>query len=81
MKEVLEARLEELGITKYEVAKRVAEFRGKQTGDVTSSVDNVLSSPDRRRFDNLNQRGHLNQNLRLRSKPFQHKAFRGANFL
>ena len=53
MKDVLEDRLKDLGITKYEVAKRVAEVRGKKVGDVTSSVNNVLSGPERRRYDNL----------------------------
>ncbi|MEO0644801.1 MAG: hypothetical protein AAFZ17_01395 [Cyanobacteria bacterium J06650_10] len=53
MKDLLDERLKYLGITKYEVAKRVAKVRGKKVGDVTSSVANVLSGPERRRFDNL----------------------------
>ena len=53
MKDVLQTRLDELGITSYEVAKRVAKVRGKKVGEGTSSVSNVISEPERRRFDNL----------------------------
>lgn len=52
MKEILEERLAELKITPYEVAKRIAESRGKEKAtDVSTTVNNVLSSPERRRYD------------------------------
>lgn len=54
MKEVLEDRIKDLGITPYEVAKRVALSRGKEkVTDVSGTVNNVLDSPERRRYDNL----------------------------
>ena len=54
MKEILEERLAELGITPYEVARRLAENRGKgKVTDVSTTVNNVLSSPERRRYDTL----------------------------
>lgn len=54
MKEVLEDRIKDLGITPYEVAKRVAQSRGKdKVTDVSGTVNNVLDSPERRRYDNL----------------------------
>ena len=54
MKEILEKRIQDLGITPYEVAKRVAESRGKEKAtDVSATVNNVLKSPERRRYDTL----------------------------
>ena len=54
MKEILEERIKDLGITPYEVAKRVAEGRGKKKAtDVSATVNNVLESPERRRYDTL----------------------------
>lgn len=54
MKEILEARLAELDITPYELAKRVAEKRGrKKATDVSTTVNSVLKSPERRRYETL----------------------------
>ena len=53
MKDVLEARVKDLGITPYEVAKRVAKARSKEVSTVTSSVNNVLSAPERRQYASL----------------------------
>lgn len=53
MKEILEERIKELDITPYEVAKRIADSKGKKVTDVSTTVNNVLSSPERRRYDKL----------------------------
>ena len=54
MKEILEERLNDLGITRYELAKRIAEKRGKKkVTDVSSMVSNTLDSPENRRYSNI----------------------------
>lgn len=55
MNEILQGRLDELGITRYEVAKRIAESRGGKTkpGDVSSIVAKTLEEPEGRRFSNV----------------------------
>lgn len=55
MKEVLDDRLDDLGITTYELTRRVLELRG-QTGEPTeisklrSAVAKALKEPDGRRY-------------------------------
>lgn len=54
MKDILEERVNDLGITRYELSKRIAENRGnKKVTDVSSMVTNTLDSPDRRRYSNI----------------------------
>jgi len=54
MKEVLEERLKELGISRYELAKLVAEKRGKKrVTDVSTTVSNVIDDPENRRYKSL----------------------------
>lgn len=54
MKEILEKRLKALDISKYELAKRLAEQRGmdKPTG-VTKLVGKCFEEPDVRRYMDL----------------------------
>ena len=55
MKDALDERFEELGITKYELTRRVLELRG-QPGEPTeisklqSAVAKALKEPDGRRY-------------------------------
>ncbi|NEP15435.1 MAG: hypothetical protein F6J97_00860 [Leptolyngbya sp. SIO4C1] len=54
MKDILQERLDMLGITKYEVSKRIAENRGaKKVTDVSSIVAKTLSEPEGRRYSNV----------------------------
>lgn len=56
LKEVLNERLNELGITKYELSKRIAEKRGgSKVTDVSSLVSKVFEAPDNRRFGNISE--------------------------
>lgn len=56
LKEILNERLIELGITKYELSKRIAEKRGAdKVTDVSSLVSNVLDTPENRRFSNVSE--------------------------
>ncbi|MEM6518735.1 MAG: hypothetical protein AAF722_05300 [Cyanobacteria bacterium P01_C01_bin.70] len=54
MKEILEKRLESLDISKYELAKQLAEKRGKDkpTG-VSKLVNKCFAEPDARRYMDL----------------------------
>ena len=54
MKDILQERLDDLGITKYEVSKRVAKSRGAaRVTDVSSIVAKTLESPEGRRYSNV----------------------------
>lgn len=53
MKEILEERLEELGISKYEVAKRIAEKDGKKPTAVSTRVLSTFEDPESRKYENL----------------------------
>lgn len=56
LKEVLNERLDELGITKYELSKRITEKRGGgKVTDVSSLVSKTLDVPDNRRFCNVSE--------------------------
>ncbi len=43
---ILKQRLENLGLTRYEVAKRIAEKENKAVTSVNNTVDRCLSNPD-----------------------------------
>lgn len=54
MKDVLQERLDELGITKYELSKRIAEKRGSDKATTVSSiVAKTFDSPEGRRYSNI----------------------------
>lgn len=53
MKDILEERIQELGISKYEVAKRIAEKKGKKTTDISTRVLNTFENPESRRYESL----------------------------
>jgi rubrerythrin len=53
MKDILEERLEELGISKYEVAKRIAEKEGKKPTAVSTRVLSTFEDPGNRKYANL----------------------------
>jgi hypothetical protein len=53
MKDILEERLEELGISKYEVAKRIAEKEGKKPTAVSTRVLSTFEDPESRKYANL----------------------------
>ncbi len=56
LKEILNERLIELGITKYELSKRIAEKRGAdKVTDVSSLVSNILNTPGNRRFSSVSE--------------------------
>lgn len=56
LKDILTERLIELGITKYELSKRIAEKRGSdKVTDVSSLVSNILDTPEKRRFSNVSE--------------------------
>ena len=55
MKDVLDERFGDLGITKYELTRRILELRGKpgepsEISKLQSSVANALKEPDGRRY-------------------------------
>lgn len=53
MKDILEERLKELGISKYEVAKRIAEKEGKKPTAVSTRVLSTFEDPESRKYANL----------------------------
>lgn len=55
MKDILEERFETLGITKYELTRRIVELRGKpgeptEISKLQSAVSQALREPDGRRY-------------------------------
>lgn len=55
MKEVLDERFDDLGITKYELTRRVLDLRGKPSEPteiqrLQSAVTKALNEPDGRRY-------------------------------
>lgn len=55
MKDTLEERFETLGITKYELTRRIVELRGKpgeptEISKLQSAVSQALRDPDGRRY-------------------------------
>ncbi len=53
MKDILAERLNELGISKYEVAKRIAEKGGKKPTAVSTRVLSTFDDPENRKYANL----------------------------
>lgn len=53
MKEILNARMKALGLKPFDLAKQIAKKRGKDPQAVSSTVLNVLKSPENRRYSNL----------------------------
>ena len=53
MKEILEARMKKLGLKPFDLAKKLAEKRGKDPQAVSTTVLNVLKSPENRRYSSL----------------------------
>ena len=53
MKQALEGRLESLGITKYELAKRIAEKKDAKPTSVSNLVGRTFESPESRTYGNL----------------------------
>ena len=53
MKQVLEQRLKALGITKYEVAKRIAEKKDTKPTSVSNLVGRTFEDPEKRTYGNL----------------------------
>ncbi|NEP56248.1 MAG: hypothetical protein F6K31_04390 [Symploca sp. SIO2G7] len=57
LSELLEARLEEQGITKFALAKKIAEVEGpnKNPRSYTSRIAKLMADPKGRIFSNLEQ--------------------------
>jgi hypothetical protein len=57
MNEVLEARLKQLGINKYELAKRIAIARGDESKQraIAYQASRVVEDPDSRRFASVRE--------------------------
>jgi len=54
MQTILQDRVKELGISRYEVSKRVARGRGSNKAtDVSSVVNKILEAPEGRRYSNI----------------------------
>ncbi|MEM9008005.1 MAG: hypothetical protein AAGE59_31400 [Cyanobacteria bacterium P01_F01_bin.86] len=53
MKQALDTRLQQLGMTQYQLAKQLAAQRDKDVNNVVSFVANVFKKPESRRFMNL----------------------------
>lgn len=53
MKQSLDTRLQQLGITQYQVAKRLAERRNKNVNNVVSLVANIFKKPESKKLVNL----------------------------
>lgn len=53
MKRVLEQRLTTLGISKYEIAKRVAKKKKAKPTSVSNLVGRTFDSPESRTYGNL----------------------------
>ena len=53
MKQVLEDRLDSLGISKYEVAKRIAEKKATKPTSVSNLVGRTFDNPEGRTYGNL----------------------------
>ena len=51
--DILAKRLEELGLTKYEIAKRIAAKEGKATGQINTRVAQTIDNPEKRVFKNV----------------------------
>ena len=50
MDTILSKRLEQLGLTKYEVAKRIAEKIGKKPGQIATRVGQTIDEPEKRQY-------------------------------
>ena len=54
MKEILTERLEELGISRYELSRRLAAHRGLSAPtSVSTMVNNAFDNPDSRTYGNI----------------------------
>ena len=53
MKQVLEERLDSLGISKYEVAKRIAEKKDSKPTSMSNLVGRTFDNPESRTYGNL----------------------------
>ena len=55
MDEILKARLEELGLTKYAIAKQIAEKEGKPANALTTRISKTINDPKSRVFSNVEE--------------------------
>ncbi len=53
MDKILAERLKQLGLTKYEIAKRIAKKTGKSPNQIATRVAQTIDSPDRRRYSHV----------------------------
>lgn len=53
MNHILSERLEQLGLTKYEIAKRLAAKEGKRPGQISTRVAQTIEDPEKRQFSNV----------------------------
>ena len=53
MDNILSERLEQLGLTKYEIAKRLAAKEGKKPGQIATRVSQTIENPEKRQFSNV----------------------------
>jgi hypothetical protein len=57
LKEILNQRLETLGMSRYELAKAIAENRNppKKASSLTSTITLILDEPEGRRYSNIEE--------------------------
>ena len=53
MQEILLKRLDELGMTRYQVAKAIADKQGRRASDITTRVSQTFEHPESRQYANL----------------------------
>ena len=53
MNTILSDRLKELGLTKYEVAKRLAKSEGKNPQQIATRVAQTINEPENRKYCNV----------------------------
>ena len=53
MKQILDERLKELGMTKYGLAKRLAKIEGKEPHQIATRVAQTINEPENRKYCNV----------------------------